>query len=153
MANVSYIKKNNDTWTFTIREGQKYLYSRSGFKNKEDAEEEARKAMRGIESVGYGRGFYLMSPGMSVADLCHIWIDHNPSTSEAKGRKDNTVLKIVDEYFCNDDVLEMTFDDFQRRIIYLQYDIGIKVYLIQHLISTIKNALFFMGIEDFTKKK
>jgi hypothetical protein len=62
-------------------------------------------------------------------------------------------LKIVDEYFCNDDVLEMTFDDFQRRIIYLQYDIGIKVYLIQHLISTIKNALFFMGIEDFTKKK
>lgn len=152
MANISYTKKANNTWKFTIRQGQKYLYSKSGFTEKEEAEEEAQKAIQGIENVGYGRGFYLMSKGMSVADLCHIWVEENPSTSESSRAKDRIALKIADEYFSNYDVLEMTFDKFKNQMIHLQYDLNIKLYILQHLTAMIKNALFFIGVDNFTEK-
>ncbi|MGL4342637.1 MAG: hypothetical protein ACRCSZ_09550, partial [Lactococcus lactis] len=137
MANISYTKKANNTWKFTIRQGQKYLYSKSGFTEKEEAEEEAQKAIQGIENVGYGRGFYLMSNGMTVADLCHIWVEENPSTSESSRAKDRIALKIADEYFSNYDVLEMTFDKFKNQMIHLQYDLNIKLYILQHLTAMI----------------
>ena len=74
MANISYTNKANITWKYTIRQGQTDPYSKSRYTEKEEAEEEAQKAIQGIENVGYGRGFYLMSNGMTVADLCHIWV-------------------------------------------------------------------------------
>ena len=74
MANISYTKKGNKTWKFTIRQSQKYLYYKAGFTEKEEAEEEAKKAIQGIENVGYGRGFYLISYKMTVDNLCHIWV-------------------------------------------------------------------------------
>jgi hypothetical protein len=153
MANVSYIKNANDTWSFKVKQARKYLYSKSGFKTKEEAEKEGNKAIEGIDSIGYGRGFYLMSPGMTVAQLCHIWIDENPAISKSRKIKDDLGLKIADEYFSDNDVLEMTFDDFKNKMIHLQFDLGFKLYILQHLTYIIKNALFFIGVENFTEKK
>ena len=66
--------------------------------------------------------------------------------------KDRIALKIADEYFSNYDVLEMTFDKFKNQMIHLQYDLNIKLYILQHLTAMIKNALFFIGVDNFTEK-
>ena len=58
MENISYTKKANNTWKLTIRQGQKYLYSKSGFTEKGEEEEEDQKAISGVENVGYGRSFF-----------------------------------------------------------------------------------------------
>ena len=101
MANISYTKKANNTWKLNIKQGKKYHKSKSGFTKKEEAEEKDKKNNQGMENVGYGSGCYLMSNGMTVADLCHIWVEENPSTSETKPAKDRIALKIAEEYFSN----------------------------------------------------
>ena len=152
LANISYTITTNNTWKSSIRQDQKYRYSKYGCTEREEGEEEAQKDSQGVENVGDGRGFYLMSNGMTVADLGHIWVEETPSTSESSRAKDRIALKIAGEYFSNYDVLEMTFDKFKNQMINLQYDLNIKLYILQHLTAMIKNALFFIGVYNFTEK-
>ena len=93
-----------------------------------------------------------MSNGMTVADLCYIWVEENPSTPESCRAKDRIALILVDEYFSNYDVIEITFDKNKNQIIHLQSDLNIKLYILQHLTAMIKNALFFIGVDNFTEK-
>ena len=151
-AKISYRKKADNSGKCKIRKGKKYIYFKSGSTEKEEAEGKAQKAIQGIENVGYGRCFYLLSNGMTVADLCHIWVEENPSTSESSRAKDRIAVKIADEYFSNYDVLEMTFEKLKKQMINLQYDLNIKLYILQQLTDKIKNALFFIGVENFTEK-
>ena len=46
MENIYYTKKANNNWKFTIRKGKKYQYSKSGFTEKEEVEEEDQKAIK-----------------------------------------------------------------------------------------------------------
>ena len=135
MANISYTKKANNNWKFTIRQGQKYLYSKSGFTEKEEAEEEAQKAIQGVENVGYGRRLFLMSNGMTVADLCRIWVEENPSPAESSRAKDRIALRIADEYFSNVEVLEMTFDKCKNQMIHFRYDLNHNLKILQKKIQ------------------